>query len=572
MSTCNRKLREFWGVAPEDVAGFDWNSSLHPDDGPALHAVFGQAMRDHTPFTVESRYRRHDGEWRLLRTDAQPRFDAAGEFLGMIGVNVDITETKRAEQALKESEERFRLIANSAPVPMWVSRLDGNRAFVNQACMDFLGLGYDDCLVFDWRNALHPDDLQRILGEQTAGEGSRRPFALEARYRRADGQWRWLRSQSQPRWGPDGEHVGFIGVAHDITVAKQAEIELRGLNETLEAQVGARTQERDRIWNVSQDMLVVGDHQGVWLNVSPAATALLGWSQAELLGRTSEWLVHPDDIARTRVETARLAAGGVGQRFENRFRHKDGTYRWLSWTAAPHEKLIYSAARDVTDEKEAAERLRRTEEALRQSQKMEAVGQLTGGIAHDFNNLLQGIVGSLDLVQKRLADGRLSEHRAPRQRRHDVRQPCGGADPPAAGLFASAAAGPQAAAGQSPCRLHGGPASPHDGRKDRARAGAGCRPVADALRPEPAREQHSQSCDQRPRRDARRRNAPDRDPQTSGSTTRTPPTSATRCRASMSASPSSIPASACHPTSSRAHSIRSSRRSRWARAPASACR
>ena len=106
----------------------------------------------------------------------------------MIGVNVDITETRRAEQALKESEERFRLIANSAPVPMWVSRLDGKRAFVNQAYMDFLGLGYDECLVFDWRKALHPDDLERILGEQIAGEGSRRPFALEARYRRADGR------------------------------------------------------------------------------------------------------------------------------------------------------------------------------------------------------------------------------------------------------------------------------------------------------------------------------------------------------------------------------------------------
>ena len=201
----------------------------------------------------------------------------------------------------------------------------------------------------------------------------------------------------------------MIGVHVDVTVAKRAEVELRSLNETLEAQVEARTRERDRVWNVLQDLLVVGDLDGVWLNVNPAATAMLGWSAGELLGKTSQWLEHPDDIANTRAQVAHLAAGGRTQRFENRLRHKEGYYRWLSWTAAPHQGLIYAVARDVTDEKEAAETLRRTEEALRQAQKMEAVGQLTGGIAHDFNNLLQGIVGSLDLVQKRLADGRLGE-------------------------------------------------------------------------------------------------------------------------------------------------------------------
>jgi PAS domain S-box-containing protein len=292
---------------------------------------------------------------------------------------------------------------------MWMSRLDGKRAFVNQAYMDFLGLSFEECLVFDWRKALHPDDIERILREQIVGEGSKKPFALEARYRRADGAWRWLRSESQPRWDPGGEHVGFIGVAHDITAAKTAEIELRSLNETLEAQVEARTLERDRIWHVSQDILVVSDQSGVWLNVNPAATNLLGWRAEELIGRTSEWIEHPDDIERTRNEVADVASGRIVQRFENRFRHKDGSYRWLSWAAALHEGLIYATARDVTDEKEAEEALKRTEEALRQSQKMEAVGQLTGGIAHDFNNLLQGIVGSLDIVQKRLADGRLSE-------------------------------------------------------------------------------------------------------------------------------------------------------------------
>ena len=194
----NRALREFWGIALEEVTTFDWNASLHPDDGQALYAVVGQAMRDHSPFTAEARYRRFDSEYRLVRTDAQPRFGARGEFLGMIGVNVDVTEARRAEQALKESEERFRLIANSAPVPMWVSRLDGKRAFVNQAYMDFLGHSYEDCLVFDWRKALHNEDVARILQDQIAGERSKKPFALEARYRRGDGRWRWLRSESQP--------------------------------------------------------------------------------------------------------------------------------------------------------------------------------------------------------------------------------------------------------------------------------------------------------------------------------------------------------------------------------------
>ena len=93
-------------------------------------------------------------------------------------------------------------------------------------------------------------------------------------------------------------------------------------------------------------------------------------------------------------------------RFESRFRHRDGSYRWLSWTGVSDRDHIYAVARDITAEKAAAERLKATEEALLQSQKMEAVGQLTGGIAHDFNNLLTGIVGSLDLLQTRLNQGR----------------------------------------------------------------------------------------------------------------------------------------------------------------------
>jgi hypothetical protein len=140
--------------------------------------------------------------------------------------------------------------------------------------------------------------------------------------------------------------------------------------------------------------------------VNPAWTRTLGWSEAELLDRTSEWLEHPDDNGITRAQVKKLGADGTTVRFESRFRHRDGSYRWLSWTGVSDRDRIYAVARDVTAEKAAAERLRATEEALLQSQKMEAVGQLTGGIAHDFNNLLTGIVGSLDLLQTRLNQGR----------------------------------------------------------------------------------------------------------------------------------------------------------------------
>ena len=182
--------------------------------------------------------------------------------------------------------------------------------------------------------------------------------------------------------------------------------QLADLNATLAQRVEEKTRERDRIWNVSQDLLLVADRNGVWRTVNPAWTRTLGWSEAELLNRTSEWLEHPDDGGITRTQIDKLGASETTVRFESRFRHKDGSYRWLSWTGVPDQDRIYAVARDVTAEKAAAERLKATEEALLQSQKMEAVGQLTGGIAHDFNNLLTGIVGSLDLLQTRLDQGR----------------------------------------------------------------------------------------------------------------------------------------------------------------------
>jgi PAS domain S-box-containing protein len=134
--------------------------------------------------------------------------------------------------------------------------------------------------------------------------------------------------------------------------------------------------------------------------VNPAWTTLLGWREDELLGANFLDLVHPDDRAATIAEAGRLSEGITTLRFENRYRHRDGSYRWLSWMAVPDERFIHAVGRDVTAEREASAELEQAQEALRQAQKMEAVGQLTGGVAHDFNNLLTIIKSSTDLLRR----------------------------------------------------------------------------------------------------------------------------------------------------------------------------
>jgi PAS domain S-box-containing protein len=274
----------------------------------------------------------------------------------------------------------------------------------------------------DWVRRIHPEDreaTERKFREAIASNV--RDYTVRYRIiRPSDGETRCISVRSTIERDEQGRAVRLIGAHTDITEQVMAEQALRqseeqyrkladqlaDLNATLAQRVEERTKERDRIWNVSQDLLLVADRNGVWRTVNPAWTRTLGWSEAELLNRTSEWLQHPDDREATQAQVGGLGARESTVRFESRFRHKDGTYRWLSWTGVSDQDHIYAVARDVTAEKAAAERLKATEEALLQSQKMEAVGQLTGGIAHDFNNLLTGIVGSLDLLQTRLNQGR----------------------------------------------------------------------------------------------------------------------------------------------------------------------
>ena len=209
-----------------------------------------------------------------------------------------------------------------------------------------------------------------------------------------------------PVRAPDGQVGGFLCPCFETTAQvlgerarQRAEDALRELNETLEQQVQQRTSELNSLWDTSPDLLLVIDFVGVFRRVNPAWTTLLGYQPDELVGHHVNEFVIPDDHDET-TEAYELAAEGGQPRIENRYRHKDGSIRWISWVAAPAGDMTYATGRDITVGKAQAKALGDAQEALRQAQKMEAVGQLTGGVAHDFNNLLTVIKSSTDLLKR----------------------------------------------------------------------------------------------------------------------------------------------------------------------------
>ena len=252
-----------------------------------------------------------------------------------------------------------------------------------------------------------------IIADAFAGKSQRftdLPWKLDTDRGPAD---TWFTFSYSRILGTDGEILGLFVLTNETTERVHADAALResqaalhALNDTLERQVEERTAERDRMWNISPDLLVVMAPDGTYRRANPAWLTILGYDPSEIVGLSATALIHPDDLAAA-AAALDVARTDALPDFESRIRHKDGSYRWIAWVAAPGPSEIFAMGRHVTAAREADALLRQTEEQLRQAQKMEAVGQLTGGIAHDFNNMLTGVIGSLDLLKRQIAIGKL---------------------------------------------------------------------------------------------------------------------------------------------------------------------
>ncbi|RDI60898.1 hybrid sensor histidine kinase/response regulator [Microvirga subterranea] len=400
------------GQTFEQYQGFGWSAAVHPEDVDATVGAWNEAVRERRTFIFEHRVRRHDGVYRLFSVRAVPVSDGDGAVREWVGVHTDITEERAAKAQLAESQARLKAVFDAVPVGIVIGEcpdghiVDGNaqveHIFRHPIVHSKSVESYDAWVGF------HPDG-RRVRGEEypmarVIRDGDERP-EIEVLYLRGDGTEAWVRIIGSPIRDQDGKLTGAVVAVLDIDREKRAEAELRELNATLERRVEAAIAERDRIWRLSTELMLVARFDAEIVAVNPAWTTILGWTEGELIGKAFIDLVHPDDVGSTLSEAGRLSEGVTTLRFENRYRHKDGSYRWLSWTAVPDANFIHAIARDVSAERDAEQALRRTEEQLRQSQKMEVVGQLTGGVAHDFNNLLTVVTGHLEMAQRRLESG-----------------------------------------------------------------------------------------------------------------------------------------------------------------------
>ena len=312
-------------------------------------------------------------------------------------------------EKLRESEARSEAIVHSIDQMIWSTLPDGYHDFYNDRWYEFTGVPSGSTDGEGWNDMFHPEDQERAWARWRHSLQTGEPYEIEYRLRHRSGDYRWVLGKAHPVRNAAGTIVRWYGTCTDVHDNVRIREELASSRELLEQAVEERTRElqslvaeRERAWDLSVDLLGVASADGLLTNVNEAWHRVLGWDLAELLNRPFAAFTHPDDREQTLAKFAGIIDEPLTKPYEYRLRHKDGSYRTFAWTAFAENGLIYAAGRDVTDHNERAKALSIAEDALRQSQKLETIGQLTGGVAHDFNNLLMAVRSSLELLQKRL--------------------------------------------------------------------------------------------------------------------------------------------------------------------------
>jgi len=350
------------GNEPMETTGQQILARTHPDDRERVKAAVASLTPENPHLQITYRMARTDGTIVWLERASRAHFDEQGKMLRLVGMMADITERKQAEEALKESEQRFRLVADTAPALIWMSGTDKVCTYLNKPWLDFTGRSLEEELTNGWAEGVHPDDVEKCLDTYTQSFDRREKYSVEYRLRRYDGEYRWILDIGVPRFNQDGSFAGYIGIGVDVTERKQAEQELGRANERLHLAIEAGSAGG---WEIN---LRTG--KNVWFGKAYAQLGMTpdqsSESQEDFRNR-----VHEDD--RERVVHALEVAKEKHEEFAEDFRvvWQDGTTHWLRsrgryyYSANGEPERMLGISLDITNRKRAEEALQSSERRYR---------------------------------------------------------------------------------------------------------------------------------------------------------------------------------------------------------------
>jgi PAS domain S-box-containing protein len=272
-------LRHMLGIRSDNYSARsgEFASHVHPEDRDRVSQLIADARQGRHPYIAEFRFDRTDGKVRWVNARGKFYYAGDGAPERMLGLALDITDRKMAEQKLRESEERFRLVANTAPVMIWMSGTDRKCSYVNKTWLDFTGRPLEAELDDDWAGGLHPEDASRSLQTYTEAFDRKESFEMQYRLRRHDGEYRWVLDKGVPRFDPDGTFAGYIGSCIDITDRKLAEESLATIGRRL-----IEAHEEERTW-IGREL-----HDDINQRLALLAVELDRWNQNPSVERISE--------------------------------------------------------------------------------------------------------------------------------------------------------------------------------------------------------------------------------------------------------------------------------------------
>ena len=388
------------GYPPEQWYKKDfWVSHVHPDDREL--AVETCQMLSQSAESFEFEYRMIAASGRTVWVHDIVRCEHRnGKAVELRGYMLDISERKRAEEALHESEERFRAMANTAPVMIWMSGADKLCSFFNKGWLDFTGRTLEQELGNGWAEGVHREDFGYCLEVYVSSFDARQEFTMEYRLRRFDGEYRWVLDHGVPRFAPDGAFLGYIGSCIDMTERRRGE-------EMLEKERGFLRQ----VIDIDPNFIFAKDGEGRFTLVNQAVADAYGTTVDELIGKTDADF-NPN---REEVEFFRRIDQEVIDTLQERFIPEEsitdaqGKVRWLQTMKRPiidkdgAATQVLGASTDITRRKEAESELQRNRQELAHAARLSTMGELAASLAHELNQPLTAILSNAQAAQRFLS-------------------------------------------------------------------------------------------------------------------------------------------------------------------------